>query len=215
MNGPPPGGLSEPGGGDPERARLVTRALQLSYFSVAWGVVAGTLAIVAGLLAGSLGVLGVGLNTAADVAGSVGLVWRFGVERRDPEAGHRAEARASVVVAVALSSAAVVLTVRSVEALITASHPGTTPLALVSAGLAAVVLAPLGWAKHRVGTRLASNALKGDGTLSEVGAALGVVALAGLLADHYLGWWWADRVAALVVAAVAALEVVRVLRHRP
>ena len=89
MNGPPPGGLSEPGGGDPERARLVTRALQLSYFSVAWGVVAGTLAIVAGLLAGSLGVLGVGLDTAADVAGSVGLVWRFGVERRDPEAGHR------------------------------------------------------------------------------------------------------------------------------
>jgi len=204
-----------PGEPGPERAHLVTRALGLSYFSVIWGTASGTLAIVAGLLAGSLGVLGVGLNTLADVAGSVGLVWRFRVERRDPESARQAEARASVVVAVALSVAAVVLTARSVDALVTASHPGSSPLAMVSAGLAAVVLAPLGLVKHRVGTQLGSNALKGDGTLSEIGAALGFLALAGLLANHFLGWWWADRVAALVVAAVAALEVARVVRRRP
>jgi len=105
--------LGGPAGAGPERVRLVTRPLRLSYFSVVRGTTAGTLAIAAGLLAGSHGVLGVGRNTVADVAGSVGLVWRFGVERRDPEAAHRAEARASLVVATALSLAALVLTARS------------------------------------------------------------------------------------------------------
>jgi hypothetical protein len=88
---------------DPIRHRLLARALALSYFSVAWGLIAGTWAIIVGLLAGSLGVLGLGLNVLADMVGSMGLVWRFGVERHDPTRGLRAEARASLVVATAES----------------------------------------------------------------------------------------------------------------
>ena len=83
---------------DESRQPLLVRALALSYFSVAFGLVAGASALAAGLLAGSLGVLGLGLNVLADVAGSIGLVWRFGVERRDPKRGLLAEARASIVV---------------------------------------------------------------------------------------------------------------------
>jgi divalent metal cation (Fe/Co/Zn/Cd) transporter len=86
---------------------------------------------------------------------------------------------------------------------------------MVSAGVSAVVLAPLGLAKYRTGIALHSHALKGDGTLSTMGAALGILALLALLADRFLGWWWADRVAALVVAAIAGAEAVRVLRMRP
>src|SRR5580704_11717219 len=103
---------------DPVRRPLLKRALALSYFSVAWGVIAGASAITAGLLAGSLGVLGLGLNVLADVAGSIGLVWRFGVERRAPARGHRAEARASVVVATGLSVVAVTLTVAAINGLV-------------------------------------------------------------------------------------------------
>ena len=200
---------------DPVRHALLVRALALSYFSIGWGLIAGASAITAGLLAGSLGVLGLGLNVLADVAGSVGLVWRFGVERRDPTRGIRAEARASVVVATSLALVAITLTVAAINELVSHSVPEHTLFAMISAGVSALVLAPLGWVKYRTGRLLGSHALMGDGTLSAIGAALGILALLGLLAEQLLGWWWADRVTALCVALVAATEAVRVLRMRP
>jgi len=200
---------------DPIRHGLLARALHLSYFSVAWGLIAGLWAVTLGLLAGSLGVLGVGLNVLADVAGSIGLVWRFGVERRDPTRGIRAEVRASVVVASALSLVAITLTIAAVKDLTEHSVPGHSVPAMISAGVSAVVLAPLGWAKYQTGRQLTSHALVGDGVMSAMGAALGVLALLGLLTDQLFGWWWADRVAALAVALVAAAEAIRVMRTRP
>jgi len=197
------------------RSRLLSRALVLSYLSVAWGLMAGAWAVTTGLLSASLGVLGLGLNVFADVAGSIGLVWRFGVERRDPPRGIRAEARASVVVAGALSLVSATLVVTAINDLITHTSPGPTVEAMISAGFSAVVLALLGWAKYRTGQRLNSHALMGDGTLSVLGSALGILAFVGLLTDHLFGWWWADRVAALVVAAVAAAEATRVVKARP
>ena len=89
------------------------------------GTSAGTWAVVEGVLAGSLGVLGLGLNVLADVAGSIGLVWRFGAERRDPTRGIRAEARASIVVASALSLVAISLAVAAINDLIAVQFPST------------------------------------------------------------------------------------------
>ena len=198
-----------------QRDALLRGALLLVTVSVIWGLVAGAWSITAGLLAGSLGVLGLGLNVLADVAGSAALVWRFRRERFDPGAADRAEALASVVVAAALLVTATVLTVASVVALVDGTAPQSSLSAMVSAAVAVLVLAPLGLAKHRVGSELASSALKGDGTLSGIGACLGILALLGLLANRYLGWWWADRVAALAAAGVAIAEAGRVLRNRP
>jgi divalent metal cation (Fe/Co/Zn/Cd) transporter len=130
----------------------------------------------------ALGALGLGLNVLADVAGSIGLVWRFRVERRDPDVGLRAEALASVVVASVLILMAITLTIAAVNDLIAHSTPEHSVQAVVSAGVPAAVLAPLGWAKYRTGKSLGSHALMGDGTLSAMGAALGVLALIGLLA---------------------------------
>jgi divalent metal cation (Fe/Co/Zn/Cd) transporter len=69
-----------------------------------------------------------------------------------------------------------------------------------------VVLTPLAYAKRRLGARMASRALQGDGTLSGIGAATSLLALTALALYHTLGWWWADRAAALIVAAIAAIE---------
>ena len=201
--------------GDSVRQGLLARALLLSKISVTWGLTAGAWGVTAGLLAGSLGVLGLGLNVLADVAGSVILLWRFRVERREPDLGHRAEARASVVVAAALTAVSITLIVAAADALAAGSAPEKSVMAMIVAGISAVILAPLGLAKYRTGVALHSHALKGDGTLSGVGAVLGGVALLGLLADQVLGWWWADRCAAIWVAGIAGAEAVRVLRMRP
>jgi divalent metal cation (Fe/Co/Zn/Cd) transporter len=198
-----------------ERHTLVRRALLLSVASVVWGLGVGTWSITAGLLAGSLGVLGLGLDLIADVAGSISLIWRFREERADPASADRAEARASSVVAGALLLTAAVLTVASVQALVAGTAPDNSVSAMLSAAVSILVLAPLAVAKRRVGADLSSSALRGDGTLSGIGAFLGVLALVGLLANRYLGWWWADRVAALGAALIALLEARRVLRNRP
>lgn len=198
-----------------QRSALLSEALHLSYFSVAFGLLAGAVSITAGLLAGSLGVLGLGLNVLADVAGSVGLIWRFRVEKQDPDRAHRAEARASIVVATALIIVAITLTIDAATQLAAGTAAQKSVFAMVSAGVSALVLAPLGVAKHRVGKALDSHALQGDGTLSAIGAALGVTALLGLIAEQLLGWWWADRCAALLVAVVAGAEAARVITNRP
>lgn len=197
------------------RPALVQRAIRLSFFSVAWGFGAGTWSITAGLLAGSLGVLGLGLDVVADVAGSISLVWRFRREQSDLEGSDHAEALASIVVGAALLLTAMVLTVASVRALVAGTAPDNSLSAMLSAAVSVLVLAPLAAAKRRVGIDLSSSALRGDGTLSGIGAALGVLALGGLLANRFLGWWWADRAAALGAAAIALCEARRVLRNRP
>jgi divalent metal cation (Fe/Co/Zn/Cd) transporter len=135
---------------DPVGHPLFARALALSYFSVVWGLIAGVSAIAAGLLAGSLGVLGLGLNVLADVAGSVGLIWRFGVERRDPARGLQAEARASIVVAAALGLVAITLTVAAINDLLSHSVPEYSLFAMISAGVSAVVLFGIGWCMYRL-----------------------------------------------------------------
>jgi divalent metal cation (Fe/Co/Zn/Cd) transporter len=196
------------------RAKLVDLALLLVTLSVIWGALSGSLSIVVGLLDHSLGVLGVGLNVLADLAGSAVLIWRFHAERRRPSGAPTFETRAAVVVATALGLAATVLAIEAVRALLSGSHPGTSVPALAIAGATLLVLTPLAVAKRRVGSALASSALKGDGTLSAVGAATALLALVTLLLYREFGLWWADRVAALFIAAVAGVGALRTWRTR-
>jgi len=193
-----------------DRGSLLRTAQRLSWLSVAFGLASGAASVTIGLRDQSLAVVGVGLNIAADVTGSAFLIWRFRRERHGPEHGHQPEAIAAVVIVGALGLVATFLAVQAVHGLIEGSRPTVEIWAIVAAGVSAVVLPPLARAKHRIGAALPSRALQGDGTLSGIGAAIALLAIGGLLLTVTLGWWWADRVAALLVAAVAAAEAVRV-----
>ncbi|MHB1988596.1 MAG: cation transporter [Acidimicrobiales bacterium] len=197
------------------RHRHLSQALTLEYLSILWGLVSAGWSVTAGILAGSLGVLGLGLTVLADIGGSATLVWRFRRERQAPATAQQAEARASLVVAASLAVVAVFLATEAIRALATGSAAGQSISAIASAGAAAAILTPLGIAKYRLGQALHSPGLKGDGTLSGIGAALGILALVGLLAEWLVGWWWADRSAALVASLIATGEAVRVFRQRP
>jgi divalent metal cation (Fe/Co/Zn/Cd) transporter len=198
---------------DSERSRWLQAALRLSEISVAWGLLSGTASVAIGLRDGSLGVLGLGLNVLADVAGSAVLIWRFRAELAHAGHAERVERRAAVVVAAALGTVGVVLAGSAIHALAVGSRPGSSALAVLSATLAFAVLAPLARRKRSVGRALGSRALSGDGTISGIGAAVALLALAGLALSEGLGWWWADRVAALAVAGIAAAEAARAIRQ--
>ena len=88
-------------------------------------------------------------------------------------------------------------------------------MTLIAAGISAAVLTPLAYAKRHLGTQMASRALQGDGTLSGIGATTSVLAITALVLYHALGWWWADRIAALMVAAIAAAAAWHTAPRRP
>jgi divalent metal cation (Fe/Co/Zn/Cd) transporter len=195
------------------RERDVLVALRLSWFSVAWGILSGGVSVTIGVINGSLGVLGLGLNLLADVTGSSALVWRFRAESRHGSTSEHFEERAVLVVAAALGTVSLVLAVGSIQALVVGSHPGQSTLGVMAALIAIVVLTPLAFWKRRTAAKLGSRALRGDGALSGVSAAIGVLALIGLWLNDVFGWWWADRLAALIVAGIAAVEAVRTARE--
>lgn len=188
------------------RAGQVQAALRLVTVSVGFGIASAAVSVVSGLHAHSLGVLAVGLGVLADVTASATLIWRFRGELSEPAASGTRERKAAVIVAVAMALVAVVLVGESVSALAHGDHPLSSVATMAAAAVSVVVLTPLAVAKRRLGTRMSSRALRGDGTLSGIGAATGLIALVALIVYRLLGWWWADRLAALVVAAVAAAE---------
>jgi divalent metal cation (Fe/Co/Zn/Cd) transporter len=188
------------------RSVLLEHALRLSWASIAFGLISGAVSVGSGIADHSLGVLAAGLSVLADVTGSIVLVWRFRTERSDPERAAHVEARAAVAVAIALGIIGVVLAFESINALVAGTHPGSGGLTAISASVSFVVLAPLAYHKRRTALRLGSHALKGDSTLSAIGAGTAILALAGLVLNDAFGWWWSDRVVALVIAVVAAVE---------
>lgn len=188
------------------RLTLLERALRLSWTSIGFGLVSGAVSVGSGIVDHSLGVLAAGLSVLADVTGSIVLVWRFRTERADPVRAREVEDRAAMVVAVTLGVIAVVLAYESISALASGSHPGSSTLTVISAAVSIAVLIPLAYFKRVTAVALGSHALRGDSVLSAIGASTAVLALVGLALFHAFGWWWADRIVALVIAVVAVVQ---------
>ncbi len=174
--------------------------------SIGWSAVAGTIAVYSALRSGSLSLLGFGGDAVLDAAVSVTLVWRFAVEARQPERAARVERMAEGAVGVALIALAVYLVVASVRALAEQTHPEASSTSLVLLFASVLVLPPLAVAKFRVAAALRSGALRADSILTAVAALLAAISLVSLAGAAAFGLWWADAVAALVVAAVLARE---------
>jgi divalent metal cation (Fe/Co/Zn/Cd) transporter len=142
---------------DLDRLRQVTAALWLVWVSVTFGIVSGAVSVTSGLADRSLSVLAVGLGVLADVTGSATLIWRFRAERRQPGRSQAAEARAAIMVAAALATVSAVITIQAAIALAASSRPGTSGVTVIAAGVSLVVLAPLAYAKRRLGARMAAR----------------------------------------------------------
>ena len=212
-----------------ERDEAMARAVVACGLSVGWAAVAGVVSVAAGIATGALALalVAFGLDSVIDGSASAVLVWRLRLELREPGRAGRAaaaEQRASRAVAVAMLAAAVYVLVQAIRALATGSAARSAPVALVLLAASVLVLPGLGLVKLRLARRLGSVALRGDGVLSAVGAALALVALAGAGAQAWWGWWWSNPVAAILIAVFLGREGFRTLRddvsaaqanHRP
>ncbi len=177
-----------------------------------WNGIAGSAAAFVALGTGSLSLLGFGIDAVIDSIASVALIWRFAVESGQPARAARVERIAERVVGVALILLAVYLAVSSIRALATQSHPEASFASVVLLVASVIVLPPLARAKYLVARRLGSGALRLDSILTAVAALLAGISLASLAASNALGLWWADAIAAIVVALILTREGLASLR---
>ncbi|HEV7604055.1 MAG TPA: cation transporter, partial [Candidatus Limnocylindrales bacterium] len=177
-------------------------AIQLSVVSVAWGGLAGIAALILAYDAGSLSLLGFGVDAVIDSCASVTLIWRFSMEGRAPRRADRVEHAAERIVGGILIAAALSLAVGAVRALVAHVEVATTIGAIVLLCASVGVLPPLAIAKRRVASRLGSRALRADSLLTAAGAVLAGVSLVSLLLATTASVWWADSVGAFIIAAL-------------
>ena len=190
-----------------QRGAALRRALVVSVASVLWSGAVGSVAVATALLSsGSLSMLGFGVDAVVDAAASVALIWRFGAEAHRPARAAQVERTAEAVVGLALVVLAVYLALASIRSLIEARSPVAGPLAVAVLVVSVVLLPPIALFKYRVAAQLESGALRADSVLTGVAAVLAGISLLGLSATTSLGWWWADALAALIVAAVILRE---------
>jgi divalent metal cation (Fe/Co/Zn/Cd) transporter len=184
-----------------ERRRLGRRAQLLAGASVTWNVAEAAVAVTAGAAAGSVALIGFGLDSVVEVSSGLVILWQF----RHPVPEER-ERRALRLIALSFFALAVYVAVESVRSLAGAGEPVTSVPGIVLAALSLVVMPVLSVAQRRTGRALGSGSVVADSTQTLLCTYLSGILLAGLLLDALAGWGWADPAAALIIAAVAARE---------
>jgi len=194
-----------------DRTALVARGRRLEYFTIAWNGLEAAVALVSGLLAGSIALVGFGLDSVIETISAGILLWRLRAEDH-PLQRERTERTARRLVGICFLALAVYVAVESLRALWTKAQPERSIPGILIALAAVVVMPLLGRAKRRVAVQMGSGALHADSRQADFCAYLSAILLAGLLLHMVLGWWWADPVAALVMTPIIAREGVQGLR---
>lgn len=181
--------------------RLGRRAKLLAGASVAYNVIEAVIAVSAGVVAGSIALVGFGLDSVVEVSSGLVILWQF--RHRLPESR---EQQALRLMAASFFALAAYVTVESARALLTAGDPAPSVVGIGLAIASLVIMPCLSWAQRRTGKALGSNAVVADSTQTLLCTYLSAALLAGLVLNATLGWSWADPVAGLVIAGVAVRE---------
>lgn len=181
------------------RGEVLGRALRLEYLTVGWNVVEGAIAVTAALAAGSVALLGFGIDSFVESASGAVLIWRLLAERRttDRAAVERLDRRAHQLVGVTLFLLAAYVAMDAGLALWNRERPEPSPVGIVLTAISMAVMIWLARAKRRAAAGLGSGALKADAFQTTACFWLSVITLAGIGMNAALGWWWADPAAAL------------------
>jgi divalent metal cation (Fe/Co/Zn/Cd) transporter len=182
-------------------AATIQRGQRLEYFTIGWNSIEAAVALIAGIAAGSISLVGFGMDSLIEVVSATALLWRL--RRQHAEQAERLTLK--IVAGCFLALAAYIL-VDAASALMKRGAPEKSLPGIVIAVLAVVVMPVLSRAKRNVAARLGSEAMRADARQADFCAYLSAILLAGLLLNALGGWWWADPVAALAMVPIIAKE---------
>lgn len=181
-------------------AALLRRGLRLEYFTIVWNALEAAVAVGAGISAGSVALVAFGLDSLIELFAASVVVWqlRGATEER--------ERRALRLIAVSFFVLAAYVGVRAIGDLVVGVEAAESSIGILLAGVSLVVMLALAVAKRRTGRQMGSATLIADSAETFLCSYLSVVLLVGLVLNATVGWWWADPVAALVIAGLALRE---------
>jgi divalent metal cation (Fe/Co/Zn/Cd) transporter len=188
-----------------ERPAAVQRGRRLEYFTVVWNTVEGLVAFVAGMIAGSISLVGFGIDSFIEVTSGSVLLWRMSVDS-DVHRRKQNEKRALRIVGVCFLLLAAYIAYDSIVDLWSKRAPEHSIAGIILACVSLVVMPILSRAKRKVGGALGSAAMQADAKQTEFCTYLSAVLLGGLLLNAVFGLWWADSVAALIMVPIIAKE---------
>jgi hypothetical protein len=184
-----------------ERTRLGRRAQLLAVASVAYNGLEAVIALVAGVVAGSVALVGFGLDSVIEVSSGLVILWQF--RHHTPASRERQALR---LIALSFFAVAAYVMVESTLALATAAKPEAAPVGIALAVASLLIMPFLSWAQRRTGRALHSTSVVADSRQTLLCTYMSAVLLSGLLLNAAAGWWWADPVAGLAIAVIAVKE---------
>lgn len=191
------------------RADSIQRALCLEYLTVTWNLIEGVVAVTAAIVAGSVAILGFGIDSFVECLSAAVMIWRLRAERDHRLSGERIEAlehRARRLVAASLFLLASYVAFDAAQTLWSGERPAFSLVGVVLLALSIAVMLWLARAKQRVATELGSKAMSADAFQTTACWWLSIAALLGVGLNGLFGWWWADPVAAIVISVLIARE---------
>ena len=195
------------------RDNLVRRGQRLEYFTVVYNSVEGLVSIVAGLISGSVSLVGFGLDSVIEVTSGAALLWRLHHDL-NPSRREQVERTTLRIVGWSFMALAAYILYESCSTLIRHEAPMRSILGIIVAAISVVVMPLLARAKRQVAAELGSGAMRADSRQTDFCAYLSAILLGGLLLNALLGWWWADPVAGLVMVPIIAKEGIDGLRGK-
>jgi divalent metal cation (Fe/Co/Zn/Cd) transporter len=199
--------------GPSTRPRAVRRGQWLTWTTLAYNSLEGVLAVAAGLVAGSVALIGFGVDSFIEVTASVAAIWRLRLDA-NPQRRALAERRALRVIGLCFLALAVYVAVDAIQSLIRRVTPAESVLGIGIAAVSLVVMPVLARAKRKVAHALASRAIRAEARQTDICMYLSMILLGGLGLNALLGWWWADPIAALGMTPLIAWEGHQALRGR-
>jgi divalent metal cation (Fe/Co/Zn/Cd) transporter len=194
-----------------ERARLLRRGRRLEVFTVLWNSIEGIVSVGLGIPAGSIALVGFGIDSFVETSSGLVLLWRL-QGGRNPAADERVERRALKLVGISLLALAVYVGAHAIRSLWARAAPDASLPGIVLAVLSLMVMPILARAKRQVGIELGSRALQADSFQTSICMYLSAILLGGLALNAAFGYWWADPLAALVMVPIIVREGLEALR---
>ncbi len=187
------------------RPALVRRGLRLNYLTIGYNTLEGVVSLAAGVVAGSVALIGFGVDSVIEVTASAAAQWRLRADV-NPARRARVERVTHRVIGVSFLALSAYVAVESLTTLWRQEAPDPSPIGLAILILSVLVMPLLARAKRRVARALGSHTLGAEATQTSVCAWLSVIALAGVALNAFAAWWWADPVAALVMVPILVNE---------